>query len=213
LLNDEFTAPYWDELMAFVEEERSHTPDPVYPPADEVFRALELTGCHHTRVVIMGQDPYHDAGQAHGLSFSMQCGVRRPQSLVRIHTELRADVDVRTPNHGSLAPWAHRGVLLLNRTLTVRAGPPLTHQGRGWDRFTDKVIEVVARERDPVFLLMGKEAQRTAPGEGAPIAGSANVVEAPHPVHPTFPGSRPFSRVNSRLRELERDEIGWSLDP
>jgi uracil-DNA glycosylase len=215
LLKDEFAQPYWAELMTFVHEQRSSFPDPVYPPANEVFRALELTWCEQTQVVIVGQDPYHGPGQAHGLCFSVPCGVkRRPQSLVRIHTELRTDVGVPTPNHGSLAPWAHRGVLLLNTILTVRAGTPLSHRKRGWwERFTDMVIKVVARECDPVFLLMGKEAQQKTNGEGAPIAGSANVVEAPHPIHPTFLDSKPFSRVNARLRELGRDEINWSLEP
>jgi len=214
-LKDEFTQPYWAELMTFVEEERSSGPDPVYPPANEVFRALELTWCEDTKVVIVGQDPYPGPGQAHGLCFSVPCGVRRPQSLVRIHTELRDDVGVPIPSHGSLAPWAHRGVLLLNTTLTVRAGRALSHQGRGWERFTDKVIEVVAQERDPVFLLIGKTAQWRAHGEGAPIRGSANVVEVPHPVarNHTYPHSKPFSRVNRRLRELGRDAIDWNLEP
>ena len=132
LLRDEFASEYWNELMEFVEEERSSFPDRVYPPANEVYRALELTWCEQTNVVIVGQDPYHGLGQAHGLSFSVPCCVRRrPHSLVRIHTELRTDVDVPTPSHGSLAPWAHRGVLLLNATLTVCEGQPLSHLGRG----------------------------------------------------------------------------------
>jgi uracil-DNA glycosylase len=214
LLNDEFAQPYWGDLMTFVEEERALRLDSVYPHANEVFRALELTWCEQTKVVIVGQDPYYkQPGQAHGLCFSVPCGVRRPQSLVRIHTELRTDVRVRTPGHGSLVLWAHRGALLLNTTLTVSAGAPLSHRGRGWERFTDKVIEVVARERDPVFLLMGEKAKQKAHGEGAPIKSPANVIEAPHPVHPTFPGSEPFSRVNLRLRELGRDEFDWSLEP
>jgi uracil-DNA glycosylase len=191
LLKDEFGEGYWEELTAFVQEECASLPDSVYPPDNEVFRALEFTWCERTRVVIVGQDPYHGPGQAHRLCFSVPCGVRRPQSLVRIHTELRTDAGVPVPNHGNLAPWAHRGILLLNTTLTVGPGTPLSHRGKGWERFTDKVIEVAARERDPVFLLIGKEAQQKAHGEGAPITGSANVVEAPHPVHPTFPAASP----------------------
>jgi uracil-DNA glycosylase len=213
LLRNEFYLEYWDELMAFVEEERSPIPDPVYPPANEVFRALELTWCQETRLVIVGQDPYPRPGQAHGLCFSVPCSVKRRQSLVRIHAELRRDVGVPRPRHGSLMPWAHRGILLLNATLTVCRGTPLSHRGEGWERFTRKVIEVVARERDPVFLLKGAEPQPKVHGKGAPIAGSANVVEAPHPVHPSFLGSQPFSRVNALLRELGRDEIDWSLEP
>jgi uracil-DNA glycosylase len=211
LLEDEFAQPYWAELTRLIDGDRSR--GPVYPPASQLFRALELTWCERTQVVILGQDPYHAPGQAHGLSFSVPCGVRRPQSLVRIHTELRTDVGVPTPSHGSLAAWAHRGVLLLNTTLTVGDGAPLSHRGRGWERFTDRVIEAVARERDPVFLLMGKEAQQKAHKEGAPIVGSTNLVEAPHPVHPAFPGSKPFSRVNRRLRELGREEMDWTLEP
>jgi uracil-DNA glycosylase len=187
LLKDEFADGYWKELTAFVQKERASFPDSVYPPDNEVFRALELTWFEDTKVVIVGQDPYHGPGQAHGLCFSVPCGVRRPQSLVRIHSELRTDVGVPIPNHGSLAPWAHGGILLLNTTLTVGAGRPLSHLGKGWERFTDKLIEVVARERDPVFLLMGKEAQQKAHGEGAPITGSANVVESTAPGSPHLP--------------------------
>lgn len=211
LLDGEFAKPYWEELMAFVDDERSRRD--VYPPPNEVFQALELTWCEETRVVIVGQDPYHGPGQAQGLCFSVSCGARRPQSLVRIHTELRTDVGVPIPNHGSLMPWAHRGVLLLNTTLTVRAGAPLSHRGKGWERFTDKIIEVAARECDPVFLLMGKEAKEKAHREGAPITASANIVEAPHPIHPTFRNSKPFSRVNDRLLGLGRDEMDWGLAP
>jgi len=187
---------------------------PVYPPDSQVFHALELTWCESTKVVILGQDPYPAEGQAHGLCFSVPCGVPRPYSLARIHGELGTDLEVSTSRyHGSLAPWAHRGVLLLNTRLTVCEGASRSHRRRGWERFTDKVLEVVARERDPVFLLMGKEAQEKAHKEGAPLTGSTNVVEAPHPVHPTFLGSKPFSRVDLRLRELRRGEMRWTLEP
>lgn len=212
LLSSEFALPSWSALMAFVDNERSLAV-PVYPPANEVYRALELTWCQDTKLVIVGQDPYHGPRQAHGLSFSVPCGVKRPPSLVKIHSELLRDVGVPTPNHGSLVPWAHRGILLLNTALTVRAGEPLSHRRKGWERFTDKVIEVVARECDPLFLLMGKEAHQKAQGPGAPITDPANVVVASHPVHPTFRGSQPFSRVNARLRKLGRGEIDWSLEP
>ncbi len=157
LLEDEFAKPYWDELLAFVSDERSR--HPVYPPANEVFRALELTWCEQTKVVIVGQDPYHGPGQAHGLCFSVPCGVKRPSSLVNIHKELQADRGIERPDHGSLEPWAHRGVLLLNTTLTVRGGRPGCHLGRGWERFTDAVIRVVTEKSDPVFLLWGEKAQ------------------------------------------------------
>lgn len=210
LLEDEFAQDYWVGLTRLLEGDRAR--GDVYPPASHIFRALELTWCERTRVVILGQDPYSASGQADGLCFSVPCGVPRPSSLVRIHTELLTDVGVPRPSHGSLAPWAHRGVLLLNTILTVRDGARLSHQGVGWERFTDKVVEVVARERDPVFLLLGKEAQQKAQ-EGEPIADSKNVVKAPHPRHPKFLGSKPFSRVDRRLRELGRDAMDWSLEP
>jgi uracil-DNA glycosylase len=220
LLRDVFTQQYWAELVSFIDAERSSVPDLVYPPANKVFRAFELTWCEDTRVVIVGQDPYPGPRQADGLCFSVPCGVSLPRSLAQIHKELWTDVGVPPPNHGSLLPyhgslalWAHRGVLLLNTTLTVRAGIPLSHRGKGWEGFTKRVIEVVSRERDPVFLLMGRKAQRMVHGRGAPITNSANVVEAPQPRYYTFSGSRPFSRVNRRLRELGRDEIDWNLEP
>lgn len=211
LLQAEFGKRYWSELMRFIDEERAA--HHVYPAANEVFRALQLTWCQDARVVIVGQDPYHGAGQACGLAFSVACGVPRSQSLVRIHAELKTDVGVDIPPHGSLEAWAHRGVLLLNKTLTVCEDEPLSHKGNGWESFTDRVLVEVGEQRDPVFLLLGKEAQGAARGAEAPIANSANVVQAPRPIHPTFLGSKPFSRVNARLRELEREEMDWSLQP
>ena len=211
-MQDEFAQLYWAKLMTSLERDRSG--GRVFPPASQVFYALELTWCESVKVVILGQDPYATLGRAHGLCFSVPCGVRRPYSLARIHSELGTDVGVPTsPNQASLAPWAHRGVLLLNTTLTVSEGVPGSHVGLGWERFTDKVLEVVARERDPVFLLMGKEAQRKALMEGAPLRGSPNVVMVPHPRHHTFGGSEPFSKVDRRLRKLKRGEMDWSLKP
>lgn len=217
LLNGEFTEQYWHDLMTFVEEERSQHPDLVYPPANEVFRALELTWCRQTKVVIVGQDPYPAPGQAHGLCFSVPCGVKRPYSLTKIHAELLRDVEVPNPGHGSLEPWAHRGVLLLNATLTVRGGTggrstTFSHRGYGWERFTHRVVEVLIQESDPVFLLMGDKAQRMAHMTRAPLADSKNVVESPHPAHHTFSGSSPFSRVDRRLRELMRRRMNWGLE-
>jgi len=210
LLASEFEQPYWDALMTFVEGERRV--GPVFPPPDQVYRALEVTWCEATRVVIVGQDPYPTPGDAEGLCFSAPCGTKRPQSLVRIHAELQRGVKVAKPPHGSLMPWAHRGVLLLNTILTVRDGVPLSHQGRGWERFTSKVLQVVAREVEPVFLLMGKWARESFRNAGIG-AEDINVVEVPHPVHPDFLGSAPFSEVDRRLDRRGQPPMDWRLDP
>jgi uracil-DNA glycosylase len=221
LLKNEFAQSYWDELLAFVRDERSRYP--VYPPANEVFRALELTWCEQTKVVIVGQDPYHGHGEAHGLCFSVPSGITPRPSLVNIHKELQRDRGVTRPNHGSLEPWAHRGVLLLNTILTVREGKPHSHRGRGWERFTDAVIRIVTEDSDPVFLLWGGDAQ----GKEkliTRITGSPDmIIKSSHPSpisanrlclgSPPFIGSRPFSEVNKLLRRLGRGEIDWNLAP
>jgi len=223
LLRDEFAPGYWDELMAFIEEERSSFPDSVYPPANEVFRALEFTWCERTKVVIVGQDPYRHPGQAHGLSFSVPRGVRRPRSLVNIHNELHNDLRLPIPDHGSLEPWAHRGVLLLNTTLTVRGGQRGSHQGKGWESFTDAVIRVVSKESDPVFILWGEKAQskekhitRTTGSPGKTIKSShPSPISANRPCDdsPPFIDSKPFSKANELLRRSGRGEIDWNLIP
>lgn len=221
LLKDEFAQTYWAELMAFVEEERSC--HPVYPPANEVFRALELTWCEQTKVVIVGQDPYHRPGQAHGLCFSVPCGVRRPRSLVNIHKELNIDLRLPIPDHGSLEPWAHQGVLLLNATLTVREGQRDSHQGEGWESFTDAVIRVVIKESDPVFLLWGEKAQRKEKHITRITGSPGKIIKSSHPSpisayrpcldSPPFIGSRPFGKANKLLRGSRRGEIDWNLAP
>src|SRR5215203_7546254 len=159
LLRSEFEQPYWHDLQAFVTAERStHV---VYPPAPDVFAALHLTPYHDTRVVILGQDPYHGPNQAHGLCFSVRRGVRVPPSLVNIHKELTADLGVPIPAHGNLEGWARQGVLLLNTTLTVRAGEAASHQGQGWETFTDQVIRTAnAKPQRVVFVLWGSHARR-----------------------------------------------------
>ena len=210
LLRPEFAKRYWTDLQKYVETQRSSCR--VYPPADKVFRALELTLCDETKVVIVGQDPYHGAGQADGLCFSEPRGVRRPPSLVKIHQELHDDLGMPTPDHGSLEPWAHRGVLLLNTWLTVRGGKPRSHRGKGWEMFTDEVIRVVSKKSDPVFLLWGKVAQKKkAHIEGSP----GHVIETSHPspfsAHLGFLGSGPFSQANQALVASGRDEIDWNL--
>jgi uracil-DNA glycosylase len=221
LLADEFAQPYWAGLVAFVEKERSLLP--VYPPANQVFRALELTSCARTKVVIIGQDPYHGPGQAQGLCLSVPYGVDPPPSLVNIHRELQADVGINRPNHGSLDAWADQGVLLLNTILTVRAGEPGSHRGRGWERFTDAVIRVVTAESEPVFLLWGREAHRKEGLIRRTTRRSNRIVKSSHPSPPAaygscagsppFIGSRPFSTANRLLRQSGRDEIEWDLTP
>jgi len=211
LLRDHFDQPYWRDLQSFVADERAtHT---VYPPPDDVFAALHLTPYADTRVVILGQDPYHGPQQAHGLCFSVRPGVRIPPSLVNIHKELHDDLGLPIPNHGNLEAWARHGVLLLNATLTVRAGEAASHQKRGWETFTDHVIEVVNDKPDPVvFMLWGNSARR----KRSLIDTTRHVViESAHPsplsAHNGFFGSRPFSRANAELVAAGREPIDWNL--
>ena len=211
LLRDQFDQPYWAELQEFVATERSaHT---VYPPPEEVFAALHLTPYADTRVVILGQDPYHGPGQAHGLCFSVRPGVRVPPSLANIHKELRDDLGLAIPDHGSLDRWARNGVLLLNTTLTVRAGQAASHQKHGWETFTDHVIEVVAAKTGPVvFMLWGNSARRK---RGLIDTSRHHVIESAHPsplsAHNGFFGSRPFSRANAALAAAGREQVDWDL--
>lgn len=221
LLEDEFAQPYWAKLRAFVDRQRSRFP--VYPSAAQVFRALELTSCEHTRVVILGQDPYHGPGQAHGLCFSVPHGVTPPPSLVRIHKELLTDIGMEPPNHGSLEPWTRQGILLLNTTLTVREGEPRSHEGMGWETFTDAVIRVVAEQSDPVFLLWGKKAHGKEELITRITGSPGKVLKSSHPSPPAayrpcldsppFVGSKPFSKANDLLGRVGRGEIDWSISP
>jgi uracil-DNA glycosylase len=211
LLRDEFAEPYWAALQQFVADDRSR--GPVYPPHDEVFAALHLTSYADTRVMILGQDPYHGPGQAHGLAFSVREGVKTPPSLANIHRELEVDLGTPRPSHGNLEAWARRGVLLLNTTLTVRSGQAGSHQGKGWETFTDRVISVVAGKSEHVaFILWGGHARKKA----ALIDRSRHtVLESPHPsplsAHHGFFGSRPFSRANAALEAHGQPPIDWSL--
>lgn len=211
LLRAEFDQPYWAELQRFVAEERArHT---VYPPHDEVFAALHLTTYADTKVMILGQDPYHGPGQAHGLCFSVRRDVRVPPSLANIHRELHADVGVPVPDHGNLEAWAAQGVLLLNATLTVRAGQAGSHQQHGWETFTDQVIRTVDAKPDHVvFILWGGYARRK---KTLIDASRHTIIESPHPsplsAHQGFFGTKPFSRANDALIAHGQTPVDWSI--
>ena len=211
LLRGEFEKPYWKQLQAFVDNERRrHT---VYPSREDVFASLRTTSYADVKVLVLGQDPYHGPGQAHGLCFSVQRDVEPPPSLVNIFKELRDDIGISIPTHGNLEAWARRGVLLLNTTLTVRAGQAASHQGKGWETFTDQVIRVVNEKPFVVFVLWGAHARK----KKVLIDTQRHiVVESAHPsplsAHNGFFGSRPFSKVNEALRNARLEEIDWSLD-
>jgi uracil-DNA glycosylase len=211
LLRWEFNEQYWLDLQTFVRGERAQYN--VYPPHDDVFTAFRLTGYADTQVVILGQDPYHGSGQAHGLCFSVRRGVPVPPSLRNIHRELLHDRSVPIPDHGSLEPWARQGVLLLNATLTVREGVAKSHHHKGWETFTDRVIRVVDEKTDPVvFILWGKVAQRK---RKLVNTSRHTIIESSHPspqsARKGFLGSKPFSRASEALRAAGRQEIDWRL--
>ncbi len=211
ILKAELDKPYWGELQAYVRAERER--HPVYPPSGEVFACLHLTPHAAVKVLILGQDPYHGAGQAHGLCFSVRKGVTPPPSLVNIFAEVHADLGIDPPDHGNLEAWARQGVLLLNTSLTVRGGAAASHQGKGWETFTDEVIKAVdAKPEQVVFILWGAAARR----KKALIDASRHVIiESAHPsplsAHNGFFGSRPFSRANAALQATGRDPVDWRV--
>jgi len=212
LLKDQFEQPYWAELQTFVQaERRAHQ---VYPAHDDVFAALHLTSYADVRVVILGQDPYHGPDQAHGLSFSVRPGVAVPPSLRNMYKELEADLGITPPGHGNLEAWARNGVLLLNSVLTVRAHEAGSHRKKGWETFTDQIIQVVSAKPEPVvFILWGNYARAKA----KLIADHHHLIESAHPsplsASRGFFGSKPFSKTNDALHALGRDPVDWSLPP
>lgn len=211
LLRGEFEKPYWASLQKFVEGERKQ--HAVYPARENVFAALHHTSYADTKVLILGQDPYHGPNQAHGLCFSVQHGVPPPPSLVNIFKELHSDLGISIPKHGNLQAWAQRGVLLLNTTLTVRAGQAASHQGKGWEAFTDEVIRVVNEKPFVVFVLWGAHARKK---KLLIDTDRHAIIESAHPsplsAHNGFFGSRPFSKINGALLAAGMSDIDWSLD-
>jgi uracil-DNA glycosylase len=208
-INFETSQPYYERLQQFLQTERlSHQ---IYPPESQIYVALELTPLESTRVVILGQDPYHGEGQANGLAFSVNDTVPPPPSLRNIFTELHADVGISRSSSGDLSAWARQGVLLLNTTLTVRAGEPASHRGYGWEIFTDRIIEAVnAQAESVVFVLWGAHARSK---KSFITDASHLVLEAPHPsplsAHRGFFGSKPFSQINDFLARKNSPAINW----
>ncbi len=211
ILKDEWEKSYYKELREFLKcEYREHT---VYPAASDIFNALKNSSYADTRVVIIGQDPYHGAGQAHGLCFSVRRGIKPPPSLVNIYKELESDIGITPPETGDLTCWSKQGVLLLNAVLTVRAGQPNSHKGRGWENFTDRVIsELDKKEKPVVFLLWGANAGKKAEIIKNPIHFK---LKAPHPsplsAYSGFFGCRHFSKCNEILAASGQKIIDWEV--
>ena len=212
VLADEMDKKYFKDLIEFVNYERENST--VFPPEEDVFKAFELTPFDQVKVVLLGQDPYHDEGQAHGLCFSVLPGVKPPASLANMFKELAADIGCSIPSHGNLQHWAEQGVLMLNTVLTVRAHTPGSHKNKGWEKFTDAVIRILGHRNDPtVFALWGDFARKKstlidehrhrvlAGAHPSPIVGKG----------PKFLGSRPFSAINAALEELGYPAIDWEI--
>lgn len=211
-LDDEFNSQYYQDLSRRLSQ-RQEAGAVIFPPENEIFQALNRTPFDKVKVVIVGQDPYHGKGQAEGLSFSVKAGVRFPPSLRNILKELHADTGEEVPLSGSLMRWAEQGVLLLNAVLTVEESSANSHQGWGWEQLTDRIIDLINEEKEHVvFLLWGSYAQK----KGRRIDRKKHyVIEEVHPsplsAHRGFAGSKPFSKINSYLRENGQTEISWKL--
>jgi uracil-DNA glycosylase len=210
-LQSEFAQPYFRNLKVFLSSERDQYP--VFPSEEDVFNAFRLTPLEQVRVVILGQDPYHDVGQAHGLSFSVRVGQPLPPSLRNIFKELQTDKNIPQSPHGDLSSWARQGILLLNTVMTVRAHEPNSHRNRGWEQFTTQVIRILNQCQDLVFVLWGKPAQDKA----SLIDSRHGVITSPHPsplsARRGFFGSRPFSKVDEFLIRQGTPPIDWELPP
>ena len=211
LLTHEISKPYWSSLQDFVSAERQVAE--IYPPLGATFRSFELTSPRDVRVVILGQDPYHSEGQANGLCFSVAHGVKIPPSLRNIYKELQADCGIESSSSGDLTTWARQGVLLLNATLTVRHDGAGTHQGHGWEVFTDAVVRTLGASQSPiVFVLWGAFARKKKSLITQP---QHTIIESAHPsplsAHNGFVGSKPFSQINQALRANGSDPIDWQI--
>jgi uracil-DNA glycosylase len=213
-LGAEFDKPYFKSLAKFVDDERQAFPSGIYPAADQVFAALQFTPFDKVRVLLLGQDPYPGEGMAHGLCFSVDKDVQKlPASLKNIFKELESDLGIPVPRSGCLTSWAQQGVLMLNTILTLRAGEPMSHKGRGWEMFTDEIIRKVSGKNDPVvFVLWGRPAQSKIK-----LIDTARhmIVQSAHPSPlscKNFFGTRPFSTINNALRAAGKPEIDWKLE-
>ena len=213
VLEDQFASVNMSNLSKFLRSEKA-TGKIIYPPGKDIFNAFELTPFERVKVVLLGQDPYHGPGQAHGLSFSVRKGLRPPPSLQNIYKELSDDIGIPIPKHGNLEPWARQGVLLLNTNLTVEDGKAGSHSVRGWESFTDAVIKQLSQKRcNLVFMLWGKKAQQ----KGSLINQKRHLIlEAAHPspfsANNGFFGSAPFSRANRYLLEHDIEPIDWAIN-
>lgn len=211
-LGNEFKKPYYKTLYEFVKQEYNTTQ--VFPPAEDIFNAFHLTPLSEVKVVIIGQDPYHNVGQAHGLCFSVKPDVDIPPSLVNIYQELHEDLGCDIPNNGYLVKWAKQGVLMLNTVLTVRAHNANSHRGKGWEEFTDAAIRALNKQDRPiVFILWGRPAQMKKSMLNNP---NHLILEAPHPsplsAYRGFFGSKPFSKTNQFLQEHGVEPIDWQIE-
>lgn len=212
VLGEEFKKPYYVNLYKFIKQEYDTVQ--VFPPADDIFNAFHLTPLHKVKVVIIGQDPYHNVGQAHGLCFSVKPDVEIPPSLVNIYQELHDDLGCDIPNNGYLVKWAEQGVLMLNTVLTVRAHLANSHQGKGWEEFTNAAIQALNQQDRPiVFILWGRPAQMKKSMLNNP---KHLILEAPHPsplsAYRGFFGSKPFSKTNAFLQEHGVEPIDWQIE-
>lgn len=211
-LAPEFRKPYYKKLYEFIKEE--YNTKQIFPPAEDIFNAFHLTPLSKVKVVILGQDPYHDVGQAHGLCFSVRPGIDTPRSLVNIYKELHDDLGCKIPNNGYLEKWAKQGVLLLNTVLTVQAHQAFSHRGKGWEEFTNAAIQVLNEQDRPiVFILWGRPAQEKKAFLNNP---KHLILESPHPsplsASRGFFGSRPFSKTNLFLEENGIAPIDWQIE-
>ena len=211
MLQDEFDRPYFKRLENFLTEERARYE--IYPPQEDVFNALRYSSFQDTKVVILGQDPYHEPGQAHGLCFSVNKGVTIPPSLVNIYKEIENDLGIKMPGHGYLADWAKQGVLLLNTVLTVRRGQANSHKGKGWEIFTDRIVEILnERQKPTVFILWGANAK----SKTELITNKEHmVITGAHPsplsAWKGFFGGRYFSKANRYLEITGQEPVDWGI--